>query len=87
MYFKQAKWIWVEQKSKPDTYGEFYNEFNWENGEVNCRLSCDGDYTLFINGALAWLQSLPRLVIHSYLLSACDEIIRKVLRGKFSKDF
>ena len=48
--FKLAKWIWVEKDCKPDTYGEFYDEFVWEEGDVNCRLSCDGDYTLYING-------------------------------------
>ena len=45
-----AKWIWVDKESRPDTYGEFYDEFNWEEGEVNCLLSCDSDYTLFVNG-------------------------------------
>lgn len=48
--FKNAKWIWVEKESKPDTYGEFFDEFSWEEGNVNCLLSCDGDYTLYING-------------------------------------
>ena len=32
-----------------DTYGEFYAEFT-ANGSPVCRVSCDGDYTLFING-------------------------------------
>ena len=46
----ESKWIWVDEKSAPDTYGEFYDEFVWEEGEINCLLSCDGDYTLYING-------------------------------------
>lgn len=50
MVFDKAKWIWVKKESSPDTYGEFYDEFQWEEGDVNCRLSCDGDYTLFVNG-------------------------------------
>ncbi len=50
MGFKKAKWIWVEKESKPDIYSEFYDEFQWEEGDINCRLSCDGDYTLYING-------------------------------------
>ena len=50
MAFNKAKWIWVEKESKPDTYGEFYNDFAWAEGDVNCLLSCDGDYTLYING-------------------------------------
>lgn len=48
--FQTAKWIWVEKTSKPDTFGEFYDEFIWEEGGVKCLLSCDGDYTLFVNG-------------------------------------
>ncbi len=48
--FTRAKWIWVENKSIPDTYGEFYDEFIWNEGDVKCSLSCDSDYTLFVNG-------------------------------------
>lgn len=48
--FKRAKWIWVDKQSTPDTYGEFYDEFVWEGDAINCLLSCDGDYTLFVNG-------------------------------------
>ena len=48
--FKNAKWIWVEKDGKADTYGEFYNEFQGNGGRTVCRISCDGDYTLFING-------------------------------------
>ena len=48
--FVKAQWIWVEIECKSDTYGEFYDEFTWEEGDVNCLLSCDGDYTLYING-------------------------------------
>ena len=50
MALKNARWIWVEKACKPDTYGEFYNEFLWKEGDVKCLLSCDGDYTLYING-------------------------------------
>ena len=50
MPFANARWIWVAKEEKPDTYGEFYDEFLWEIGKVECLLSCDGDYTLFING-------------------------------------
>ena len=40
----------MEKDSQPDTYGEFFDEFTWEEGDVHCLLSCDGDYTLYING-------------------------------------
>ena len=48
--FSCGKWIWVEQDSHPDTYGEFFDEFIWLEGGVNCLLSCDSDYTLCVNG-------------------------------------
>lgn len=50
MAFKKAKWIWTDEKSTPDTYGEFY--FTLKKGsDTWMNLSCDGDYTLFVNGA------------------------------------
>ena len=36
--FKQAKWVWVEKDCSPDTYGEFFDEFTWEEGNMNCLL-------------------------------------------------
>lgn len=74
--FKEAKWIWVEKESNPDTYGEFYNEFIWKNGKAICRLSCDGDYTLYINGRFIesnqygdyeWYKSYDMIDITKYL--------------------
>ena len=49
MAFESAKWIWIDKKSSPDTYGEFY--FTLKKGsDTWMNLSCDGDYTLFVNG-------------------------------------
>ncbi len=76
MVINKAKWIWLEKDSKPDTYGEFYDEFQWEEGEINCFLSCDGDYTLFINGQYVasnqygdyeWYKSYDNIDITPYL--------------------
>ena len=76
MAFQNARWIWVEPTGKPDTFGEFYDEFLWEEGEVNCLLSCDGDYTLFINGRYVssnqygdfeWYKSYDAIDITPYL--------------------
>lgn len=50
---KKAKWIWLPGKAQADSYGEFYQSFQWEQGQVQCRISCDGDYTLYINGNVA----------------------------------
>lgn len=49
---KKAKWIWLPT-CETDSYGEFYQSFPWEKGETVCQISCDGDYTLYINGKMA----------------------------------
>ena len=51
--FKSAKWIWYTEDVQPDTYGDFTDIFDYVNGEVVCHISCDGDYTLFVNGKFA----------------------------------
>ena len=57
--FEKAKWIWIRAQGNPampslgvDEYGEFFSEFDYTSDleKVFCRISCDGDYTLFING-------------------------------------
>ncbi len=48
--FKGASWIWYAETSCPDTYGDFEDHFVYTGGKVICRISCDGDYTLFVNG-------------------------------------
>lgn len=51
--FSGAKWIWLPGDREADTYGEFVREFDWEQGSTQCRLSCDGDYVLYVNGVQA----------------------------------
>ncbi len=52
--FQQAQWIWVNATAAKDEYGEFFIPFTYDGkGKVSCKLSCDGDYTLFINGKYA----------------------------------
>ena len=48
--FKTAKWIWYTENFEKNTYGDFFDEFNYDGGKVLCNLSCDSDYTLFVNG-------------------------------------
>ena len=47
---KQAKWIWVDQEAKKDTYGEFYSAFTYDGGEVILALSADSNYAVYVNG-------------------------------------
>lgn len=48
--FSQSKWIWLAEGEFEDQYAEFCDELNYSGGDVFARISCDSDYTLFING-------------------------------------
>ncbi len=48
--FQNAKWIWINDRTEKDVYGEFFATFSTQQPNAICRLSCSGDYTLFING-------------------------------------
>ena len=49
-FFNDASWIWYTETEETDTYGDFIDNFNYTGGKAICRLSCDGDYVLFVNG-------------------------------------
>ncbi len=52
--FENSKWIWYRDGEANDEYADFFSKFNYDgNGSVTCRISCDGDYTLYINGCFA----------------------------------
>lgn len=48
--FEKAKWIWIENSNEKNTYGEFFLPYVFHGGHTRFRISCDSDYTLFING-------------------------------------
>ncbi len=50
--FEKAKWIWdVANTQNADEYVEFFRYISLNAQEkTTFRISCDGDYTLFING-------------------------------------
>lgn len=48
--FENSKWIWANDTQGKNAHAEFYGEFAWEDGDAICRLSCDSDYVLYING-------------------------------------
>lgn len=50
-YFKSSKWIWISERDGVDEYAEFSCRFDARKAGAVCRVSCDGDYTLLINGA------------------------------------
>lgn len=46
--FEKSKFIWINDTGK-DIYAEFYGKF-YGKCDTLCRISCDGDYTLYVNG-------------------------------------
>lgn len=52
--FEKSKFIWIEKDCTPDSYGEFYFPLNYDGGKLDLNISCDSDYTLFINGKFAY---------------------------------
>ena len=48
--FEKAKWIWLDKIGGENEYAEFFTQFDCDGTPALCRLSCDGDYTLFVNG-------------------------------------
>ena len=90
--FKEAKWIWYESVGKENSFGEFYGEFlNAE--KATAKISCDGDYTLFINGKYAasgqygdfeHYKSVDTVDITELLVSGVNKIA--ILVWHFGKD-
>lgn len=46
----RSKWIWKEGYDGPDTYCDFYDEFEYSEGKATIRISADSNYELYING-------------------------------------
>ena len=74
--FTKAKWIWVTENPAANCYGEFVDTFVWNGKKTVCKISCDGDYTLYINGSFVesnqygdfeWYKSVDFLDITKYL--------------------
>lgn len=49
--FEKSRWIWVKNGEGPDRYAEFLEILSYSGGKTLLNLSCDSDYTLFINGS------------------------------------
>lgn len=48
--FKKGRWIWADCEVCEDQYTEYLEELEATDGKVLLYLSCDTDYTLYING-------------------------------------
>ena len=48
--FTKSKWIWIAGGEIADSYAEFRDTLQYDGGQACMNLSCDTDYTLYING-------------------------------------
>ncbi|MBQ8357112.1 MAG: family 78 glycoside hydrolase catalytic domain [Clostridia bacterium] len=51
--FEKSRWIWVSAGEEKDQYAEFNDKITYCGKKTVIRLSCDSDYTLYVNGAYA----------------------------------
>ena len=49
-FTKFSKWIWIDEEQSADSYGEFYKEFEYTQGEETLCVSADSNYIVYING-------------------------------------
>lgn len=48
--FDNSNWIWYTDSPVSDSYGDFFDSISYTAGNVNIHISCDGDYSLYVNG-------------------------------------
>ena len=51
--FENSKWIWYTDNAEADSYAEFRDRLTFNGGSAEINISCDSDYTLFVNGYYA----------------------------------
>ena len=45
-----GKWIWLGDEATPDSYGEFYGDFDYSGEEAELLISADSNYAVYLNG-------------------------------------
>ena len=78
--FKKSKWIWISNELNKDEYGEFFTSFYCEGSNAECRISCDGDYTMFVNGNM--VESNQYGDFEHYKIFDEIDISKYIRRGK-----
>lgn len=51
--FNKSKWIWADCEVTADQYTEYLDSLGKAEGQTLINISCDSDYTLFVNGEYA----------------------------------
>lgn len=53
MSFCESRWIWLEDRERPDEWANFYDAFDYDGGKLTVRVCADSAYALYVNGRLA----------------------------------
>ncbi|MBP3334117.1 MAG: hypothetical protein J6M35_08750 [Clostridia bacterium] len=48
--FEKSKWIWISDEENVDEYADFCDKINYSGENTLMNISCDSDYTLYVNG-------------------------------------
>ena len=51
--FSKSSWIWHHAEDSLDEYADFFDSFTYSGGKAILNISCDSDYTLYVNGNYA----------------------------------
>ncbi len=91
--FEKSQWIWIKKGADVDEYAEFCDKLTYSGGDVSIRLSCDSDYTLYINeqyvasnqyGDYEHYKIYDEIVISNYLKDGENDI--EILVHYFGED-
>ena len=50
--FKNAKWIWIDDKFNADEYAVFQKEFDYVDGELTLKICAETNYVAYLNGKM-----------------------------------
>ena len=56
---KTPDWIWLDAPSHQDMYVDFTDEFEFDGSLTNIDISCDSNYTIYINGTFVQSGQYP----------------------------
>ena len=61
--FETAQWIWQSEEARPDEFCEFTDTFVSDGAPV-LHISCDSNYTVYVNGTLCAFGQYPDFETH-----------------------
>ncbi len=61
--FTSARWIWNDTNAQPDEFCDFKDKF-FASGKTLLYISCDSDYTVFVNGKMCAFGQYPDFETH-----------------------